>query len=179
MSTPPTKDVVTFATIVGAVLVELRARTDLRQRDFAVAVGVAQTSWSRFERGERDLLVEQLVALARALRMPSNFVLDVAEDVVARLERRDVEVVWLRGNLTPTKAASSRVLGVADLAVHVEKVMAKAKYTDEFLQRGFRMLLARTPDRPVTLAEALLPAVPHAARIGRRVDPKALKAKRR
>jgi transcriptional regulator with XRE-family HTH domain len=178
MSTLPKNKVVTFATVVGAVLVELRARTDLRQQDFAAAVGVAQTSWSRFERGERDLLVEQLVALARALHMPSRFVLEVAEDIAQRLERGGATVLWLREDLTPAVVAASEVLGVADLAGLVQKVMASEKNNSEFLARGFRRLLARTPGQRLTVAEALGSALPHAPAIGRRVDPKALKKKR-
>lgn len=174
MSTLPENSLCTFATIVGAVLVELRARTDLRQRDFAVAAGVAQTSWSRFERGERDLLVEQLVALARALHMPSSFVLHVAEDVARRLGAKGVTILWLRDDLTPTVAATSQVLAVADLTNDVQKVMAREKYDNEFLDRGFRRLLAQTREQPLTVAEALA----HAPAIGRRVDPKGLRTKK-
>lgn len=179
MSIPAPKKVVTFATIVGAVLVALRARTDLRQQDFARAVGVAQTSWSRFERGERDLLVEQLVALSRALHIPSTFILNVAEDVAQRLDRGGVTILWLRDDLTVRLVELSEVLGVAELMDDVAKVMAKEKYDGEFLKRGFRRLLAQTPDEPVSIAEALSATLPHAPRIGLRVDPKALKKRKR
>lgn len=175
MSIVPDRVVTTYGTVVGAALVALRFRVELRQRDLAAIAGVSMMSWSRVERGERDLLLEQLAAVALALHMPIDFVLNVAEEVVRRLEHRDVEVLRLRQHLTPAIAATSRVLGVADLDADVQRVMAKEKYDQEFLKRAFRCLLAPdASEKRTPVAEAL----PHGARIGRKVRPKALRSKR-
>lgn len=49
---------------------ELRKRAGLSQQALAAAAGVDQSAISRIERGQRDVSLTTLAAIARALRVP-------------------------------------------------------------------------------------------------------------
>lgn len=180
MSTGTKSDLCTYSTIIGATLVAVRTRAELRQQDLAAIVGVTTMTWSRFERGETDIALVQLLAVAAEMYMPHSFVLDVAEDVAQRLrKRRGVEIIHLRGQLTPEVVEMSNLLGVADIADDVEAVLAKGKHNDEFLARGFRRLLTEGEGPKFTVGEALREALSIAPGIGQKVLPKSSAKKRK
>lgn len=158
------KRVTSFSAVVGAVLVELRLLRNQRQSDLAVAAGVAQNSWSRIERGESDLGLDQLVTVSQALGLPSDFILNVAEKLAARLRESGMTVVWHRWDVEESLRGSSAFVGVADLAVEASKLLAKKPQRQVLEGAGFRLLLA-TPARPGAVGGALSTA---GAPIGRR-----------
>jgi transcriptional regulator with XRE-family HTH domain len=55
---------------------ELRKRAGLSQRALAEAAGIDQSAISRIERGQRDVSLNRLDAIARALRVPVAKLLD-------------------------------------------------------------------------------------------------------
>lgn len=54
----------------------VRKARGVSQRDLARAVGVAQSTLSRIERGERRVSVDRLVAIARALGVRPSDMMD-------------------------------------------------------------------------------------------------------
>ena len=87
MPSAPLRPVTTWPAIVGRVLAELRKESGLNQGDVADAVGVGQAAWSKIERGDSALTIEQLYAAARRLELNASDVLRYAE-----LVRREAEV---------------------------------------------------------------------------------------
>ena len=53
-----------------------RKERGISQRDLARALGMAQSTLSRIERGERRLGVDQLIAIARALGVSPSDMID-------------------------------------------------------------------------------------------------------
>jgi transcriptional regulator with XRE-family HTH domain len=72
--TPP-KDVVLSRKEIGARLRALRKARDMTQVELAKALGTQQTAISQVEIGNRGLTVQQVVKLARALRVSTDAIL--------------------------------------------------------------------------------------------------------
>ena len=77
MSTP--EAVTTSSAVLGAVLIKLRAHSGLKQSDIAEMVGVGTSTWSRGEKGEGELSVDQLRLAAKALGYSAGQIIELAE----------------------------------------------------------------------------------------------------
>lgn len=82
----------TYAAIVGRILTQHRQRKGLEQGDLAKALGLGQSSWSRIERGDSIINIEQLYAASDILGVPANRILGEADDAARELQNRDVDV---------------------------------------------------------------------------------------
>jgi transcriptional regulator with XRE-family HTH domain len=79
--TPP-KNVVLSRKEIGARLRALRKARDMTQVELAKVLGTQQTAISQVEIGNRGLTVQQVVKLARALRVPTDAILGSTNGVV-------------------------------------------------------------------------------------------------
>jgi len=77
MNTP--EAVTTSSAVLGAVLAKLRSLQGLKQIDLAEAVGVGTSTWSRVEKGEGDLSIDQLRLAAKALGSTASQIIEIAE----------------------------------------------------------------------------------------------------
>lgn len=77
MSTP--EAVTTSSAVLGAVLIKLRAQKGLKQSDLAEMVGVGTSTWSRVEKGEAELSIDQLRLTAKALGYNAGQIIEIAE----------------------------------------------------------------------------------------------------
>lgn len=82
----------TYQAIVGRVLVRIRKEIGVEQGALAKAVGVNQSTWSRIERGESTLSVEQLFLAASFLRINPSVVILESEAALKSLKNQNVAV---------------------------------------------------------------------------------------
>ena len=84
------KNVTTYGAILGAVIANLRTAKQLKQSDMAAAVGVGPSTWSRLEKGESPLTVDQLRLASTALGESPSKIIDLAEVAVNEMVRKGV-----------------------------------------------------------------------------------------
>lgn len=86
------KAVTSYNALVGAVLIKLRADRNIKQSALANAVGVGGSTWSRIEKGESALTVEQLRSAASALNISPDRIVFLAEKVTEGLTKKGIKV---------------------------------------------------------------------------------------
>ncbi len=84
--------VTTSGAVLGAVLVKLRTDKGMTQGDLAAAVGVGPPTWSRIERGESGLSIEQLKDVAKALNETPWHLLQIADNGEKELAKRGIYI---------------------------------------------------------------------------------------
>ena len=72
-------NVTTTGAVLGAVLVEMRTMAGMKQVRLAEKVGVGPSTWSRIEKGESGLSIDQLKAAADALGNTPWDILEAAD----------------------------------------------------------------------------------------------------
>ena len=82
----------TYQAVIGRVVVKFRKKMLVEQASLAKNVGVTQSTWSRIERGESSLTVEQLARAADYLRVKPSTILYDTEEAVKSLEKQGVFV---------------------------------------------------------------------------------------
>lgn len=82
----------TYGAIVGSILERERSALKLTQSDVADAVGIGTSTWSRIEKGESSLSVDQLKLAASKLGLKPGKILDKAEEAEITLESRGITV---------------------------------------------------------------------------------------
>ncbi|AZS77611.1 helix-turn-helix domain-containing protein [Achromobacter spanius] len=110
------KPVTTYAAIVGAVLAQVRIAAGLTQGDLAKAIGIGPSTWSRIEKGESSLSVDQLKLASDALNISASRILelvDLAEKatVAKGISREPI------GNLKWTTAAASGAIAAGFIPI--------------------------------------------------------------
>ena len=58
---------------------DLREDTDMNQTDFAKLLGMSQTGYSKYERGENDIPTEVLIKLARIHKTSIDYLLGLTD----------------------------------------------------------------------------------------------------
>jgi transcriptional regulator with XRE-family HTH domain len=126
----------TYPAILGRVLTEMRSRLGVDQAELASRLGLNQSSWSRIERGETAVNIEQLTQIAEVLRVrPGTIVADAdrAKDV---LEKQGVKVHRMRVSMNKDsgqqtgKTNGMAMLGAAALGALVGAALTKASDKD-------------------------------------------------
>lgn len=84
--------VTTTGAILGAVLVKLRTEKGINQGDFANVIGISASTWSRIEKGESGLSIEQLRSAAKVFGVTAGFILEIAEAAEKELENSGVHI---------------------------------------------------------------------------------------
>jgi transcriptional regulator with XRE-family HTH domain len=114
----------TFQGVLGAVIGSLRSAKDITQADVAEEVGINVSTWSRIERGESALTVEQLVLAAIRLEVPLSVLFEDVEKEIADLRRQGVEVAISRDCLeekkfVPLSNSQLKAAGVGAMAATI------------------------------------------------------------
>jgi len=82
----------TYSAIVGQVLAVERENAGFNQGVFADRIGISQATWSRIERGNSGLSIEQLARAARLLNKAPSEILQLADFVVQDLRGKNMKV---------------------------------------------------------------------------------------
>jgi transcriptional regulator with XRE-family HTH domain len=80
----------TYPALVGNVLGQLRREKGVGQAEFATRVGLGQSTWSRIEKGESALTIEQLARAAECLEMQPHELLAVVDGARENLEDQGI-----------------------------------------------------------------------------------------
>lgn len=59
---------------------DMREDNDLKQSEVAEKLGIAQTVYSRYERGYQSIPVEHLIKLAKLYNVSTDFLLGLSEE---------------------------------------------------------------------------------------------------
>lgn len=84
--------ITTSGAVLGQVLVVLRKKHELTQTDIASKVGISPSTWSRIEKGEVALSIEQLRAAAHELKMKPGDIIALAEYVESCLDSKKISI---------------------------------------------------------------------------------------
>ena len=123
MSRENLKPATTYPAVVGRVLVEDRQKMSLEQTDIATRVGVSQSTWSRIERGESALTIDQLAKAASALDTSPNEILRRADHAADSLKNRGVMVS--EGRSTDITETGLALIGAAALGMLIASILSK------------------------------------------------------
>lgn len=92
-STVPPKPLVTYPALVGKILAQQREARGIKQGDFAAAIGLSQSAYSRLEAGESVLNLSQIRNAAMKLGLAPFQILHWADQYEAQLREQGVEVL--------------------------------------------------------------------------------------
>ncbi len=119
----------TYQAVIGRVIVKLRKELVVDQALLANAVGVTQSTWSRIERGESSLSIEQLAKAAEHLRVNPSTILLETEQALKELKHQGVVI---RMSKTQDKKSTNGIamIGAAALGALVGAAVAKSRNSD-------------------------------------------------
>ena len=112
MSTKSNK-VTTYPSLVGKVLSLQREYHGIEQLEFAQKMGLAQSSWSRIERGIATANVEQLFKASKILKTSANTLLKQADQLKEAFELEGGKVIEKKE--TETLSPEMKLVGAAAL----------------------------------------------------------------
>jgi len=92
-STPSPTPVVTYPALVGRILAQQREARGIKQGNFAAALGLSQSAYSRLESGESVLNLSQLRNAAAQLGLQPAQILGRADQYEAQLGQQGVAIV--------------------------------------------------------------------------------------
>lgn len=94
MDTKPPALGTTYQSVLGAVINLLRSSSEktITQADIAESLGVTVSTWSRIERGESPLTLEQLLTVALYLNLPLSKLFQNVEEQIEGLRKQGVSV---------------------------------------------------------------------------------------
>lgn len=113
----------TFAAILGRVLAHHRERAGLDQKEIAKRMNIGQSAWSRIERGDTVINVEQLRNVATALGARSSDLIREAEEAAFMLSARDVQIESSKAMKNENNAVA--LIGLAALTTLVFTALSK------------------------------------------------------
>ncbi|MHC8354884.1 helix-turn-helix domain-containing protein [Pseudomonas sp. LB3P81] len=131
--------VTTTGAVLGAVLATLRAEANMKQADLADVAGVGPSTWSRIEKGESGLSIDQLRLIAPALGYTPGAILEMAEAAEADVAKKGIKLQPIGTAATSLGASAAgistlipvlgNVLGGL-IGAQISKLAAKAKNKD-------------------------------------------------
>ena len=80
----------TYPALVGNIIASLRKERSIGQAEFSAMVGVGQSTWSRIEKGQSALTVEQLAKAAGQLDLQPHQLLAVVDGARENLEAQGI-----------------------------------------------------------------------------------------
>jgi transcriptional regulator with XRE-family HTH domain len=119
------QNVTRYSELVARIVGQLRAARGFDQKQFAEALGVSPSTWSRAENGQTGLSLDQLAGAAKALNTSPAQILTFADNAEARLKSNGVTV--LSGREAAQDDQNFAYLGAAALGALIGAVLAKAK----------------------------------------------------
>lgn len=106
--------VTTSGAILGSVLVTLRTQKGVKQADLAAAVGIGPSTWSRIEKGESSLSIDQLRKAAKALSITPGEILELIEKAEEQVTDHGIRIETSTASLTPsTSGVAAGSVGAA------------------------------------------------------------------
>ena len=118
----------TYQAVIGRVVVKIRKELEIEQGSLAKHVGVTQSTWSRIERGESSLTVEQLARAADFLRVKPSTILHETEKAIDSLEQQGVYVNKITGSKAKGRNKTNQgiaMIGAAALGALVATAIGK------------------------------------------------------
>lgn len=91
-SFPRTVVATTSGAVLGALIVKLRDDRHISQKDLATAIGMSPSTWSRIERGDSGLSIEQLKKVAKVLELTPWYLLQLADEEEKALKERGIYI---------------------------------------------------------------------------------------
>jgi transcriptional regulator with XRE-family HTH domain len=122
MESMVTKHFATYPGIVGQILAKKRQLASLEQAELAAKIGLTQSSWSKIERGDTAISIEQLKNAARILGTTPSDIIQLADATVTNLEKNKVKVVPDRDSANSLPSALV-ILSVVALGIWIAKSM--------------------------------------------------------
>lgn len=119
------KPATTYPDVLGAVLRHLRKTNGLEQQPVSEAAGVTQSTWSRIERGDTAITVDQLARAASCLNTKPEKILILVDQSVKAIQKQGVKVEVKRK--TEGISPGLILIGVAALAALIAVIFSKAK----------------------------------------------------
>ena len=119
------QNVTRYSELVARIVGQLRHARNFDQKQFADALGVSPSTWSRAENGQTGLSLDQLAGAARALNINPAQILAYADNAADQLMRRGVTV--LVGKEAWQDDQAFAYLGAAALGALVATILAKGK----------------------------------------------------
>lgn len=80
----------TYPALVGNILAQLRKQRGLGQAEFAAMLGLGQSTWSRIEKGQSALTIEQLAKAADQMGMQPHDILALVDGARVELEAQGI-----------------------------------------------------------------------------------------
>lgn len=102
-----------FPALLGTIMAMKRKSLELTQEDMADTLGITISSWSRIERGETALNIEQLLLASKKLKIKTSELIREAECQEKILKEKGVKIVMERKEYSSLAkiAAAGVVLG--------------------------------------------------------------------
>jgi transcriptional regulator with XRE-family HTH domain len=119
----PLRPQTTYGAVLGRVLALQRQICQLEQADVAARLGLAQSTWSRFETGESALTVDQLSLVANVLRTSAPEILGRVDQATAALTQKGVIVH--RGNVRDFAKQGLALIGAVALGALVVAALTR------------------------------------------------------
>lgn len=105
--------VTTFPAVLGAVLVKLRTEKGMKQGDLAAAIGLGASTWSRIEKGDSGLSIDQLRLVAKALDVTPGLILEMVETAEKEVADHGIRIEPSWSSLIPALGLAVPLLGPA------------------------------------------------------------------
>ncbi len=90
MEEKPVSGNTTYPALVGNIIASLRKEMSIGQAEFSAMIGVGQSTWSRIEKGESALTVEQLAKAAMQLGLQPHQLLAAVDGARESLEAQGI-----------------------------------------------------------------------------------------
>lgn len=114
----------TYPAIVGRVIAEARKHQKLTQGQLAQEMGINQPAWSKIERGQTAMTIEQLAEVAPLLGYSPSQLLKQADLAAQHAENEGVQVESRRvGSGEPAAVA---LIGAAALGALIAAILSRS-----------------------------------------------------
>lgn len=70
---------------------EVRKEKGITQEKIANMIGMNQTQYSRYERGENEIKVNVLIDICKALQVSSDYILELTDDPTPRTPSKNIK----------------------------------------------------------------------------------------
>lgn len=99
--------VTTPGAVLGRVLVQLRTAKEMKQAELAAAIGLGASTWSRIEKGDSGLSVDQLRQVAKVLGVTPGVILDLVDAGEKEVLRQGMQLDSSSTSLTSISKGAS------------------------------------------------------------------------
>lgn len=111
--------VTTSGAILGTVLVKLRTEKGIKQGELADAIGISPSTWSRIEKGDSGLSIDQLRAAAKTLGVKPGLILEMVEAAEQEIASHGVRIAptWATTGITGGATGLAAIIGASAIPI--------------------------------------------------------------